>query len=103
MLFYPSGQVLEDMWDKVLKLHKDNMLGILVKRSTGSNPDYNSKTGVIIVYTKDYDDKEDVFRVASVLREKLGYSQTMYYKTDDQTRAGLYAKYGSKRNHMYSY
>lgn len=59
--------------------------------------------GVITVYTCDYLDQEEVNRVATNLHEKMEYKKTMYYKTDDQTIAGAYAKNGSKVNHVYRF
>ncbi|KAF9936476.1 hypothetical protein BGZ67_002337 [Mortierella alpina] len=63
----------------------------------------SSKTRVIIVYTSDYDNQKEVYEVAVKLYLALEYNKPMYYKTDDQTRAGMYAKNGSKKNHLYKY
>ncbi|KAF9356304.1 hypothetical protein BGX26_005452 [Mortierella sp. AD094] len=104
MLFY-AKPVLDEKWERVKNLLEQGLLGDVAKCSTAKeNPDAtSSKAGVIIVYTPDYTDQDDVYRVAKVLHEELEYGATMYYKTDDQTRAGLYAIRGSKKNHIYRY
>ncbi|KAG0020581.1 hypothetical protein BGZ80_003952 [Entomortierella chlamydospora] len=104
MLFY-AKPVLDEKWERVKNLLEQGLLGDAAKCSTAKeNPNAtSSKTGVIIVYTSDYTDQDDVYRVAKVLYDELEYGKTMYYKTDDQTYAGLYANRGSKKNHTYHY
>ncbi|KAG0241196.1 hypothetical protein BGW41_006189 [Actinomortierella wolfii] len=104
MLFYDKS-VLDEKWAKVRDLVEQDQLGGLAKCSTAMpNPNAtNSKSGVIIVYTSDYMDQEEVYQVASVLHEKMQYGATMYYKSDEQTYAGLYRKTGSTKNHIYRY
>ena len=104
MLFYGIS-VLDEKWAVVKTLTEQDVLGGKAKCSTAKeNPNAtSSKTGVIIVYTYDYLDQEDVYRVAANLHEKMEYKRTMYYKTDDQTYAGSYEKNGSKVNHIYRY
>ncbi|KAG0202340.1 hypothetical protein BGX28_005128 [Mortierella sp. GBA30] len=104
MLFYDKS-LLDEKWAAVKGLVEQDLLGGGAKCSTAKeNPNAtSSKTGVIIVYTSDYLDQEEVYRVATVLHEKLEYNRTMYYKTDEQTYAGAYAKHGSKKNHIYRY
>ncbi|KAF9428245.1 hypothetical protein BGZ94_003002 [Podila epigama] len=104
MLFYDKS-ILDEKWAIVKQMVEQGELGIGAKCSTAKvNPNAtNSKTGVIIVYTYDYQDQEDVLRVAITLHEKLQYKGKIYYKSDEQTMAGLYAKTGSKKNHLYVY
>ncbi|KAF9422767.1 hypothetical protein BGZ76_003737 [Entomortierella beljakovae] len=106
MLFYDLT-VLDEKWDHVKSLYEQGLLGEngLAKCSTArSNPNATSKkSGVIIIYTPDFRDQETVYDVAVVLHEKLSYKGIMYYKTDAQTHAGLYASQGSKKNHIYRY
>ncbi|KAG0309779.1 hypothetical protein BGZ98_008237 [Dissophora globulifera] len=104
MLFYDKS-VLDEKWAVVKILVENDLLGGLAKCSTSKeNPNAtSSKSGVIIVYTSDYLDQEEVYRVAVILHEKLEYQRIMYYKTDEQTYAGAYAKNGSKVNHIYHY
>ncbi|KAF9179242.1 hypothetical protein BGZ50_007132 [Haplosporangium sp. Z 11] len=104
MLFYDKS-VLDEKWAAVKRLLEQELLGDSAKCSTAKeNPNStNPDLGVIIVYTNDYLDQEDVYRIAAVLHEKMEYNRTMYYKTDEQTLAGEYSKYGSQKTHIYSY
>ncbi|KAF9936474.1 hypothetical protein BGZ67_002335 [Mortierella alpina] len=104
MLFYDKS-ILDAKWAAVKELVEHDQLGGLAKCSTAmENPNaMSSKTGVIIIYTSDYDNQEEVYDVAVKLQLALEYNKPMYYKTDDQTRAGMYAKNGSKKNHLYKY
>jgi len=104
MLFYDKS-VIDERWTAVKTLVEHDLLGGLAKCSTAreNSNATSSKTGVIIVYTSDYLDQEEVYRVAVTLHEKMDYKKTIYYKTDDQTYSGLYAKNGSKVNHLYRY
>ncbi|KAG0062734.1 hypothetical protein BGZ90_002968 [Linnemannia elongata] len=104
MLFYDKS-VLDDKWATEKHLVEQDSLGGLAKCSTAQgNPNATSSTsGVIIVYTSDYLDQEEVYRIAVILHEKLEYRGTMYYKTDEQTYAGAYRKHGSGKNHIYRY
>ncbi|KAF9900851.1 hypothetical protein BX616_002473, partial [Lobosporangium transversale] len=104
MLFYDKS-VLDDKWAAVKRLVEQDLLGGVAKCSTAmENPNAtSSKSGVIIVYTPDYQDEEDVYRIAAILHEKLDYKKPMYYKTDEQTYAGAYRKTGSTKNHIYRY
>ncbi|KAF9280281.1 hypothetical protein BGZ68_007336 [Mortierella alpina] len=104
MLFYDKA-VLDEKWAAVKELVEQDQLGGLAKCSTArETPNAtSSKAGVIIVYTSDYENQEEVYDVAVKLHEALEYNKPMYYKTDEQTHAGVYAKNGSKKNHIYKY
>jgi hypothetical protein len=103
MLFYDKS-VIDDKWLQVKDLLEQGKLGDSAKCSTAMpNSNASGPKKVIIVYTADYTDTKDVYRVAKTLHKKLQYEETMYYKTDEQTHAGLYATSGSRKNHMYRY
>lgn len=51
---------------------------------------------ILCVYTYDHTDEDDVFRVRNQLRG-LGFRDKLIYKTDEATRAGIYAKNGYKK------
>ncbi|KAF9080199.1 hypothetical protein BGX23_002512, partial [Mortierella sp. AD031] len=76
MLFYDKS-VLDDKWAAVKGLVEQDMLGGLAKCSTAKeNPNAkSSKSGVIIVYTSDYMDQEEVLRIAAILYEKMEYNK----------------------------
>ncbi len=46
---------------------------------------------MICVYTRDWQDRDDVRRVLGALRE-LGVSWRLAYKTDEATGAGVYGR-----------
>lgn len=103
MLFYLLREV-DEKWTSVKNLLFNNKLGPSAKCSTAFSPDeYYKQTRVIIVYTQNYEDANDVFRVAKVLKDELNYPKTMYYKADYQTRAGMYVHKGTKKKYLYSY
>ncbi|KAF9584245.1 hypothetical protein BGW38_007106 [Lunasporangiospora selenospora] len=104
MLFYEKS-LLDEKWLVVKDMVERDQLGGLAKCSTArTNPNATSSaTGVIIVYTPDYLDQEDVYRVATVLHEKMDYKKPMFYKTDEQTLAGVYKSNGSQKNHLYRF
>jgi hypothetical protein len=103
MLFYDLS-ILDEKWNQVKLLLKQGKLGPSAKCSTAMpNFNANSSSKVIIVYTSNYNDHDDVFRVSKVLYDGLQYGKTMYYKTDEQTLSGSYRKTGSKKNHIYRY
>ncbi|KAF9150319.1 hypothetical protein BG015_007890, partial [Linnemannia schmuckeri] len=76
MLFYDKS-VLDEKWAAVKRLVEQDMLGGLAKCSTAKeNPNAtSSKSGVVIVYTSDYMDQEEVYRIAVTLYEKLKYNK----------------------------
>ena len=57
----------------------------------------------IIVYTYDYEDKDDVKRVLHyLLRNNLTLGKTIYYKLDKQTRNNIYSGNNQERPWIYS-
>ncbi|WP_222102766.1 putative phosphothreonine lyase domain-containing protein [Robbsia andropogonis] len=46
-------------------------------------------THLICVYTSDWNDWDDVMRACDVLR-KIGFTEELGYKRDEDTRAGKY-------------
>ncbi len=92
-LLFPPNEELDTAWAKIVKATEDGLLGIEAKSSTARpNPNStSSKKGLICVYTYDADDVPDVKRVLGQLRA-LGFNDTLYYKEDEQTRLGNYAR-----------
>jgi hypothetical protein len=80
------------MWLSVLDALSDGRLGCSAKTTPPSADERNS---VIIVYTRYWEDREDVLRVALELFKLMPtWSKVLCYKTDVHTRAGVYAKDG---------
>lgn len=87
MLFVKKGKV-DVAWEKIKNAIKSGDLW----HSKVSAGDESSRH-VIIVYTKDYTDIDDVVNCLKFL-EQSGLkppNQVIKYKTDDQTRAGVYS------------
>ncbi|GBO04339.1 hypothetical protein AVEN_181936-1 [Araneus ventricosus] len=49
-----------------------------------------SNNGVICCYTSDYTNKQDVKRAAGAIRRAVHWPSDLFYKTDNDTRAGKY-------------
>ncbi|GBM49831.1 hypothetical protein AVEN_191235-1 [Araneus ventricosus] len=52
------------------------------------------KDGVICCYTPDYTNKQDVKRAAGAIRRAVHCPSNLFYKTDNDTRAGKYSHNG---------
>jgi hypothetical protein len=97
MLFYPSDQINE-IWEKVkLGIRNGDLWHAKV---SFPNPGYN--TQAIMIYTKDYTDIADVTRVLNYLISSglKPAGRKILYKTDAQTRAGIY-RGGKERHWLY--
>ena len=85
---------LDNLWEKVKTLTEKGILGPSAKTAT-ARPNSSAKDikiKVIIVYTKNYFDLDDVARVAWLLYEnKIFTGPVLNYKTDKATYKGIYA------------
>jgi hypothetical protein len=88
---------LDGAWEKVKSALAAGRLGGSAKCSTAmSSPNASDPNqAVIIVYTYDGDDEADVWRVREALRE-VGFTNTLFWKSNGATRAGQYAVRGSR-------
>ncbi|GBN68265.1 hypothetical protein AVEN_61843-1 [Araneus ventricosus] len=59
------------------------------------------QNGVICCYTPDYTNKQDVKRAADAIRREVHCPSNLFYKTDNDTRAGKYKHKGD--NHVCIY
>lgn len=84
-LIFASPRAINSFWVCVDLATSKGDLGIDAKVSTAF--EVIDEKHVICVYTKDWRDKGDVLRVRGALR-RLGFTETLYYKTDDDTRDG---------------
>lgn len=75
---------LDLQWLKTLKNTKNGNLGNISAKVSTSIDGY-SKTGVIIIYTKDYRDIEDVKKVAKNICKIFNIKRTINYKSDYAT------------------
>lgn len=82
MLFTPILDDHDKQWPLLKRALNDGLLGIGIKASTALSTREDHLT---CVYTKDYQDIDDVRRVLISLRN-LGFHGRLAYKTDEQTR-----------------
>lgn len=84
---------LDSAWLKVKKACWNGLLGPACKCSTArENPRQQDVTSaVIICYTRNWEEEEDLNRVADAIRD-LGFTQKLFYKKDSATRTGIYGK-----------
>jgi len=105
LIFVPRESV-DEVWKRVKRATEAGRLGIEAKVSTSCPSGYKSTDHVICVYTRDFRDKADVAKTLKGLRE-IGLMGKLYYKTDQATLSGLYAKEGpftkkKQRTSLYS-
>lgn len=96
-LIFESINKVDKVWEIVKKATENGDLGDGAKCATAKpNPNScNSKEIVICVYTYNWTDVKDVYRVEKQLR-KIGIKQTLYYKTDADTNQRKYKVNGDK-------
>lgn len=101
-LIFAKSNEIGQVWAKVKKATEDGRLGGFTKVRTSkanqntANPDIN----VICIYTHDWTDEKDVKRIREELR-KLGITNKIPYKTDQDTLNGKYRCRGHKRISKY--
>ncbi len=101
-LVFADISELDTTWQKIKKATREGILGIGAKAATAKpNPNATSSNEkVICVYTYNWLDKDDVFRVEKTLRS-IGIKQTLYYKADSDTSGGQYKNRGDKNISKY--
>ncbi|RLI69082.1 MAG: hypothetical protein DRP02_11335 [Candidatus Gerdarchaeota archaeon] len=101
-LIFVHVKEIDEVWRKIKKATEDGKLGNGAKVATAKpNPNArNPDIKVICVYTYDWTDEEDVRRIREELR-KLGITQKIPYKTDEDTLKGKYRIKGHTRISKY--
>ena len=98
-LIFMDREHIDDVWAKIKTATEQGRLGMAAKVSTAKSKsaDIGYKKGihVICVYTSDWTDEKDVKRVREELR-KLGITNKIPYKADEDTIKGKYAAKGHK-------
>lgn len=90
-IIFLTEKTWENWWSIIKKATEKGELGISAKYLYDPNFIGNkANRGVICVYTKDYRDKGEVFKVRNKLKE-LGFVQPLAYKTDEATLQGKYS------------
>jgi len=103
-LIFVDRKNVDEVWAKVKKATEENKLGRLSKVSTAklkpADLGYQKDRHVICVYTDDWTDEKDVKRVREELR-KLGITDKIPYKADEDTWSGKYRARGHTRISKY--
>ncbi len=101
MLFIKTNEI-DAWWIKIKAATESGLLGSSAKVATMKpNPNAASnQTKLICVYTYDVADEEDCSRVRQALRD-LGVTWKIPYKTDADTHAGKYSRYGMRISKRY--
>ncbi|KAG6364049.1 hypothetical protein INS49_009152 [Diaporthe citri] len=89
-IIWPAPEHCNDVWAKVARATANGELGIAAKISPREEPD---RQRLVCVYTRDFNDKDDVARVLNQLKE-LGLvreeqKKQICYKTDAFTYLGV--------------
>ncbi len=84
-MLFPSKQIVNEIWEKIEILLAANQLGNGAKVAKGE-----SKTHQICLYTYDFTDIKDVFRVLVAIRRNRLSGDYLKYKTDELTSQELY-------------
>jgi len=101
-LIFVDPENVNEVWVKINKAVEEGKLGDSAKVSTAKpNPlAGGSKAHVICVYTYDWTDEKDVKRIREELR-KLGITNKIPYKADEDTLKGKYRITGHRRISKY--
>ncbi|MFB7852654.1 putative phosphothreonine lyase domain-containing protein [Streptomyces sp. NPDC056053] len=90
-LWFPPICLLDASWETIRIATQDGLLGYRSKAATliNARPGSDESRRPICVYTHDWRDLDDVRRVLNALRD-LGIVDVLLYKTDSDTKQGLY-------------
>lgn len=89
-LIFCSPDRVDEIWRSVSKSMLDGELAKVAVCAKASTAGRDSAKHVICVYSQDYANKDDVGRCLAALR-RLGIKAHISYKTDGQTKAGIYS------------
>lgn len=82
-IIYPAPEHCNDVWSKVARATVNGELGIAAKISPREEPD---RQRLVCIYTRDFNDKDDVARVLKRLKElDLVRQKQICYKTGECT------------------
>jgi len=103
-LIFVNMKDIDELWAKIKKATEEGKLGAEAKVSTAkpkpADIGYKKDEHVICIYTHDSTDEKDVKRIREELR-KLGITNKIPYKADEDTGKGRYAARGHKRISKY--
>lgn len=87
-MLFPTASRVDAVWEAVVEATVNGELGIGAKVATDQG-EGRGKARAMMVYTRDYEDTEDIRRVLERLAE-MGLAKTaIYYKADAYTHLGI--------------
>jgi hypothetical protein len=97
-LIFVDVSEVDEVWAKIKKATEEGRFGDRVKVATEKpNPiAIDPRKKVICVYTYDWTDQKDVKRIREELR-KIGITNKIPYKSDEDTLSGKYNATGYKK------
>lgn len=87
-----SDSEVDRAWECVKQLVDENVVYRAKVSTKWSREDTGREDYVIVVYTPNYFDTEDVYRVRDALRDHCGINDTVYYKPDLWTKKNIYSE-----------
>ncbi len=101
-LIFVDPENVDEVWAKIKKAVEEGKLGNSAKVAAAKPNPMAGKSGakVICVYTYDWTDEKDVTRIREELR-KLGITNKIPYKADEDTLSGKYRITGHRRISKY--
>lgn len=92
-MLFPKSDDVDDAWRRVCELLAEGKLGDTAKVAPKRAVNPGQGTHLICVYTSDWSDVADVFRVLCTLRDELRFAATcnLNYKTDEATHTAQYS------------
>jgi len=102
-LVYVTLKQLDESWEKIRKATVDSRLGFLSKSATAKkNFMPNVSNRMIIVYTQNYYDIDEVLAVGHELNDiGFGITSPIYYETDDARYAHRHVVKGDSKISLY--
>ncbi len=99
-LIFSECEHITGLWNNVKRLLYASQLGRAAKVSLVGHIDQKTDKNVhvICVYTYDYADRSDVFRIRQALRD-IGVTWKISYKADEATRQGIYSINAARGTH----
>jgi hypothetical protein len=91
-MLFPKTENVDEVWEKVKILVAANRLGnnANCSRADNENIRYLCFIYVICVFTQNFEDVQDVFRVLVTLRRNCLQNTAIHYKTDEATEQGVF-------------
>lgn len=81
---------IDDLWSEIVSFVSDEMFFQAKTSTQFDHPQYSNDHHIVLVYTPNYFDTDDVFRVRRILADEFGLTQKLKYKPDVYTYNNVY-------------